>query len=467
MKNISIHYILSLVILAHIMMYFHIMHNFPDVANQMDHRWTDIAENLYNHGAYSRGDIDVNGTLIPTVAAPPFLPIIYYISFSLFGLERSAYEFVRFIFICLNIGTIFITYQIGRLFTPKIGLIAAIFAATDLTAFYHANNYESPDTLLTFFTALSVLYLVRFVKIKNCPKNIFLAALFLGLASLTKVAIYLLWLPLLVLLIIYLLARRKEIDSNIKAYSIVAIFITVTALCLGGWKIRNYITTGYSGFTAQNGEAMVWNAAYLRAYQEGISFGESLEKMEELTNPPANLLEGEKSLYKVAIAKNIILKSPVDYLIVVLRQDLKLLLGSPPPYFLLSKSLNEDIMKINSELINYGTIKKIRYFINNGFSPVFMLWGGIKIHLITVYLLSLLALYIIFYKGSDHSNYWATAFMLLYVVYFLLVTSPCSQDRYRLPVMPICYVLSSLAAAYLVSLTSWNVATMPHQSTND
>ena len=131
----------------------------------------------------------------------------------------------------------------------------------------------------------------------------------------------------------------------------------------GGWKIRNYYVTGYPEFSCQAGEvALFWNSPYLISYQEGVSFSEAARMIYEkyITDEEQKLAEGELdegalNLYKLNIGKKIILESPVDYAVVVLRRIPKLLLGSPPPDWLFNKEQSERIYekysKVPSQLL--------------------------------------------------------------------------------------------------------------------
>jgi len=166
----------------------------------VDTRWTAVGEQLYLEGAYSRGDRDGRGILLPTLDPPPVYPIMHWLSYSLFGLNARGLEVIRVMQIVMVAWMIFICLQIGKVFSRKLGYTMAIVAFLDLTMFYFALNYRVPNIPTAFFFTLSMLYLVRFLKVEQSRKNVFLCALFLILTFHTRIALYLLWVPLLFLI---------------------------------------------------------------------------------------------------------------------------------------------------------------------------------------------------------------------------------------------------------------------------
>ena len=156
--------------------------------------------------------------------------------------------------------------------------------------------------------------------------------------------------------------------------------------------------------------------------------------------------EGAVNLYKLNIGKKIILESPVDYAVVVLRRIPKLLLGSPPPDWLFNKEQSERIYEKHSKVPSQLLV--LKELLVEGYVFYVFLWGLIKAHLFFVYFMSLVSVFIIFFKNK--SDMWVLFGMLLIVTYFVAICSPASHDRYRGPIMPIFYFLSGYSITRLL-----------------
>jgi len=446
-KNLFVLLFFFSVVVFNIYLYLH-----ANIELNEDRKWVKIGEHLYKYGVYSLGVIDPNGYYIPTFYTPPIYPIICFVVFCVFGIDQMAYDVIQIISILMNFGIVYFTYRIGKLFSYKIGCVAALLAALDLSLFHWAYDYIVPDTILAFFSIISLFFLVKFIKDENSYKNLILSSLFLCIASWTKTSIFMLWLPLTVFLLVYLYMHKRTLTAK-KIYLLISFFVIMQIVFWGGWKIRNYYVTGYPEFSCQAGEvALFWNSPYLISYQEGVSFSEAARMIYEkyITDEEQKLAEGELdegalNLYKLNIAKKIILESPVDYAVVILRRIPKLLLGSPPPDWLFNKEQSERIYekysKVPSQLL------ALKELLAEGYIFYVFLWGFIKVHLFFVYFMSLVSIVVIFYK--NRSDMWVLIGMLLIVIYFVTVSSPPSHDRYRGPIMPIFYFLSGYGLIWL------------------
>ena len=447
-RNLFVPLFFFSVVIFNIYLYLH-----ANIELNEDRRWVMIGEHLYKYGVYSLGIIDPNGNYITTFYTPPVYPIICFVAFCVFGIDQIAYDVLQIVSILMNLGIVYFTYRIGKLFSYRIGCVAALLAALDLSMYYWAYDYIVPDTTMTFFSVISLFFLVRFIKDENSYKNLILCSLFLGIASWTKTAIYMLWLPLSVFLLVYLSMHKRTLMSK-KIYFLISFFVIMQMVFWGGWKIRNYCATGYPEFSCQAGEAaLLWSSPYLISYQKGISFSEAARMISDkyITDEEQKLLEGKLdegavNLYKLNIAKRIILESPVDYAVVILRRIPKLLLGSPPPDWFFGREQRKKIYEKYSKVSSQSTI--LNELLSEGFVLYVFLWGLIKAHLFFVYFMSLVSIVVIFYKNRSHM--WVLVGMLLIVIYFFTLCSPASHDRYRGPIMPIFYFLSGYSISRLL-----------------
>ena len=205
------------------------------------------------------------------------------------------------------------------------------------------------EGFFSMFT-LVLCFFIKFIKVNQSRKNIILASFFLGLAALTKPGAYLLFCPLSVFLLFFLL-RIKRIPLA-KGFCYIGMFVVIQAAFIGGWTARNYYTEGTWVFCSQVGaNAFFYHGAHLKAYQDGIPFREAVKKMREEyeTEKVKELDVNERSVYYKGLLTRMILSSPLDYSVVILKYFDFLFLGSPPPDYLFSKQRREELFSIHAE----------------------------------------------------------------------------------------------------------------------
>ena len=157
--------IISFAIIVNVFLSLHIYFNFSDIARSYDKRWISIAQNLYNTGVYSNGRTDAKGDLISTLRAPPVYPLITCGVYYFCGIDETSEIVMRILLVMLNIGIVYIVYRIGSLINYYVGCIASFLTVLDFSAFFWANDYYVPDTLLGFFMALFIYFLMKFSKL--------------------------------------------------------------------------------------------------------------------------------------------------------------------------------------------------------------------------------------------------------------------------------------------------------------
>lgn len=462
------HYLIFFVLVTStVFLYLHVMQNFPDFALDNDRSYIVIAEHIYTDGAFSLGNRDQQGDLILTGWRTPLAPYLAAMIFHLVGDVTLGEEVLKAIFIILNIGTIFVVFQIGKMFHYAIGCFAVVIAMFDVSAFVWANNYQMPDTLFAFFIVLFLYYFIKLLNTENpfVNRKIFLCSLFLGFASLTKPASYYLWGPLFFFLVAFLF-RKKNIQGKKILFSLL-LFLSIQLLCIGGWMVRNYHVTGSYEFSTMGGQHMLfWNAAYLKAYQEGIPFSDAKMALKGEYLPLAPESEGQKSKYFGDVGRKIIFASPFDYGMTILTRIPKLLLGSPPPDYLFSKEARTKILAARTSGDN-----PVKFFSSAGTlftllqseTMLFPLaWFGVKFYLTCLYVLSVVGLIFMYRKEAAP---WVLGGLLLILVYFVAVTCPAAHDRHRAPIMPIFYLLSGYALHHITSRKSLSVKPLdfPHK----
>jgi hypothetical protein len=360
------------------------------------------------------------------------------------GIDETSEIVMRILLVMLNIGIVYIVYRIGSLINYYVGCIASFLTVLDFSAFFWANDYYVPDTLLGFFMALFIYFLMKFIIHEKSYKNIIYCSIFLGIASLTKSIMYMCWIPISIFIFVFLLrTTQNNLKKNV---GLVAAFLIIQLFLIGGYKLKNYITTGYSAFSSQTGDVMLfWNASYLKAYQNGTSWYEAKRGFadEYRTDETNNMHEAERSLFFTNIAKEIILSSPLDYAIVVLKRTPKLFLGSPPPDYFFSKESRENIfreLKINGWGDLSGMSLALSTLWEKGYYAFVLYWLFIKSYLLLLFLIGALGMLACLLRSSQITSPWLVVGVFIIIAYVVVIASPSSDARYRAPLLPGFYV---------------------------
>ena len=467
-KKIVIWCIFLFAIIINVYLYVHILDNFPHLLNDFESPYILIANNLYNHGEYS---LRASEGCAPDTVTLPVAPIIGYLVFLICGVGNTAFEVLRIILMLSNFGIIIISYYIGKIFNYKIGCAAAFLAAADVSMFCWSNNFK-PDMLYAFLFTLSIYFLIKFVKVKQTKKNIVLASLFLGLAVLTKAGLFILFYPIAGFLLVFLLIVKKE--SFFISLYYVSLFVVIQLVFIMGWQVRNYQATGVMDYSSKVGEMLLFkkHIPYVIAYQEGISNQEARERMRKKydTEDIMKLDAAARSEYFKKVAFGIVLRSPLDYAIVIAKTSPQLFLGTTPPDFLYTKQKREDFFEIlQVELYDYNLpnaksslpmlTKRVPAYMgpfssspllkklwdSNHYSYIF-LWSIIKAHVLLIYLMTIIGCFLIL---RDKSDRWVLVLMVLIIIFYVPVLGPETASRHRAVLMSIFYFLSSYGLIWL------------------
>jgi 4-amino-4-deoxy-L-arabinose transferase-like glycosyltransferase len=127
-----------------------------------------------------------------------------------------------------GVGCVLATYFVGRdFFSARIGLLAAAVLATGARVIWEA-RWAHIDALFCFFFLLSIYYAARALLRKGSPNEIFLAYVFMGLATLAKGLIGVV-LPALLLVLFMIVRRDWRMIAASKLHLGVPIFLLVVA----------------------------------------------------------------------------------------------------------------------------------------------------------------------------------------------------------------------------------------------
>jgi len=475
-KKIVIWCIFVSAIVINVYLYVHILNNFPHLLNDFESPYIRIAENLYVHGEYSFCDSE---DCVPDTSVLPVGTLIGYLAFLICGVGNTALEVIRVILMLSNFGIIILAYYIGKIFNYKVGCVAAFLAASDVNMFCWGNNFK-PDMVYAFFFTMAIYFLAKFIKIKQSKKSIILASLFLGLAVLTKGGLYMIFPLIAGFLLLFLLFVKKE--SFIKCFYYVGLFVAIQLVIITGWQVRNYHATGvYTFASGKFGTLTLFkdHIPRLIAYQEGISKKEAEKRVRKkyATEDIMKLDVSARNKYFLNVAARIILSSPLDYAVVLLKSFKTghgpLFLGTIPPDFLYSKKGREDLfetmqVKLYTEYYqyNYGgttslpTLSKrepvymgplsslplLKKLWNRNHYSYILLWSTIKAHILLIYLTAVIG-FLLILKGK--SGRWVLILMVLIIAYYIALLGPVAVSRHRAILMPIFYLLSSYGLIWL------------------
>jgi hypothetical protein len=438
----------------------------PELGFYRERRWIALGESLYRHGSYSLPGPD--GALAPTLTVPPLWPAVIWLSYAAFDAGATAHRALRALCVLTNLGVIALTWGIGRMLSPRVGVLAAILGALDLSSFFWATHFSVPDVPCGFFfTAALLLFFGLVRQTPAAPRGaappsgaarLLLCGLFLGLAAWTKPQAGVLWVPLLLFLLVLLRFRQRcGAGTTLRAAAMLALMPVLFILL---WCTRNWLATGHFAYSSQFGrQALIWSGGYLTAYQEGIDFAEASGRLLEQYTAGGRveqMSEGERDAYYLAEGRKLIFASPVDYAWVVLRNTPPLLFGTCWPDFMWDAGERRRIAEIKARsgpsppgfLTNAAFLAEAWRSGRHAFVTLYLF---VKAHIAGVYLAALAGALLL----STHAGgAWLTAGIVTIVAANTALGSPASHDRYRYPVMPLVYVLAGRGVAGLLDASA-------------
>lgn len=436
--------LMGAVVLVHGLLFVHVLRDFPDIGSTADSQYRNISAHLVREGVYSAGARDAAGDLVSTASQPPLYTLLYAGSYAIFGIGPMADRAMQVLLTLANVGVIVVVWHIGRLFSPRAAHAAATVAVLDLTAFFFAQNYDIPDTLVGFFLALWLYHLVRLLRGASPYRAAAWSGVFLGCAMLTKIGPFLLWVPLAGMLAAFLWTSGGL--SRVVALRTFGIFVLVIMLFFGGWKLRNLIVTG-SGTFASGATTLQWNTSHLIAYQQGISFAEARKQITERYVPDTLLAQGEGAVEREVSRAlvGLILASPIDFSVVVLRAMPGFFLGTFPPYMLFSRD-TANVLRATVEA-SHGHRALLAQLWADGRIGYVFIYAFAKLHLVFLYGAALVAVVAFAWRRE---LWWTLATFAMTTAYVVAVSGASAQARYRTMLFPIIYVLGGYGVVVLL-----------------
>lgn len=337
--------------------------------------------------------------------------------------------------ILVSLANIGLTYWLAsEIFDAKVALLSALLLAVSMESITHA-FYLLTETLFTFLFLLSTVFLWRAKRTASWKLSL-VAGIFLGLGILTRPLV--LYYPWLASAFLFLdpAPLQKRLANTL-------LFLASCGLVLAPWMARNEVVIGrpvVSTITENN--LLYYNAATLQARDTGKNEDVVRQELSArvtqtlqargLANNEANRSEVEGEL-----ARQILLADPVRYAAIHLKSDLNSLLP------------DTDLLEIVG--LNAGQSGTLNVLKQEGLIPAIRHYFGGRLWMITILLPAILLLGIV-YLGwgiAAIQMIWERRFLPLFflslpVFYCLFLPGSPSNPRFRVPVMPMIVILSSV-----------------------
>ncbi|MCL4257023.1 MAG: glycosyltransferase family 39 protein [Anaerolineales bacterium] len=393
------------------------------------------AVNLLNGNGFSN---DVVPPYLPTAHRTPLYPLFI----SLVFLVKRDLLLVSFAQTVLDSVTAVLTYYLGLKFFPRrAAFFAGLLMALSLDSAVHSILILT-ETLFTVLFLASVYATVMFVK-KEQGKWLLLAGLLAGTAALVR-PILVLWMPVLAVSLFLISSSRWT--ARIKIASVYSIAFV---LMLAPWLLRNSQIWGTATMSTISGSLFLsYNAAALEAVQSRVSPAEARAYLEERANLELQRRGWQNneflvSEYYAQMGKEIILSSPLRYLLVHLRSDLNALLpGITYLYELLG--FTQGGTGTLSILNQKGIFAAVTHYFAEK-TWLVAIGFPFLVLLVSVYLGSFVQILL----TLREKNWWTAVILILPIVYLLLLPGPPSNPRFRVPAMPYFSVMAGSGLLFL------------------
>lgn len=345
--------------------------------------------------------------------------------------------------------TVYIVFRTVLLFSRfEISLIAAFLAAIDL----HQAVYSVAlltETLFVVLLVSSLYFLIKAIK-KEHLLSIIASAFFMGLATLVRPASF--YLPLLIILLISLLSKRKLLNRLTEVIS----FIIVFTLAISPWIYNNYSRYGTTELSTQTGSNLLFcNVVYTDIYKTG-------KPEDVVTNEFYNqaLRKGidptvKNSFYNSKIYKEI----AVDYIkanpVLYIKRNI---MGVVNLYAGLGTSDFSAVLNMHSKHLSVdpfwgpNIFKQMIDFYKQKTAVEIVISVLLVIYLLLNYIFGLAGVYILFRKKET-----ILYLIISVILYFTILTGVIGLSRLRLPFMPFINMLCAIGVYQFIISDNYRI----------
>ena len=373
------------------------------------------------------------GFLGVTSERVPGYPLFISSIYSLFG--ESVYNIILIQILLDSISCVMIALIAYSIFSKGFW-IAGILSAVNLNMIV-LSALVLTDTLFLFLFILFLFSLLQYLEHKR-TKWFFLLVLFISLATLVRPSSYYLLPILLISLVSWRLWRR---DTILKIGMLVALYLVVVSVLLGGIHQRNFQQYGSTAFVSQAGPHLLgWviPATYQYSGQGSYQQGQKLARDKLNSALQRDYLESlslnpfVSSNYQANIGKEILIE--LGLIGVLKAWAIGSVINILSPSVAYAPALRSMKHPSFYETDGNGVFEKLFNYIKNsdGFFYLLILAVGTVISII----FTIMALLGIF-KMISMFPFITVATLLPLVGYFLAITGPIIGVKYRLPIEPI------------------------------
>ncbi|MEO0079262.1 MAG: glycosyltransferase family 39 protein [candidate division WOR-3 bacterium] len=230
--------------------------------------YVQLARNLTHHRLFS---LDSRPPFRPDIFRTPGYPLFLAIPFTLFG---PSLFWPILLQLLISVATAWLTWQLTRELhlTPEAGVLATFLVAASPNLAFLATKLVT-ETLFTFLLIASLLLLNRFLTLRHWP-SLIACGITLGLLILTRpIATYF---PLVIALFLTLFLRERRAG----ALSAPLVLLAATTVVVAPWIIRNgHKTSRFIISTVQEHNSYLYSGALVFAADKGIGLNEARDSM--------------------------------------------------------------------------------------------------------------------------------------------------------------------------------------------
>lgn len=383
------------------------------------------AVNLMKHGIFCAVDTsDLYRDFFRTPGYPLFIALVYLTS----NFSEKWFLITQLIISSL---TCVVLFNIALKFISKpLAVIISLFLVFDIGSIINANLIMTE----TFFTFLTMLMLLFFVKYLKEDKKLYaaLAGLLCGIATLTRPILYYFPIVVIIFIIIY---YRKELKKGLAGS---ALFALCCLLIVGPWLARN-LDIGYKGIAAvQEFNIYMYKAGWI----------EERVKTSDVNNITIDF-NGRTERVINEVKKEGLVNNPLNRVKMYKKLGTEVLMEHPE--YLLEYQIKYTLNIFTADGVHLIFDKIPAYSIGK-VTGLFKKWAP-KIYMIALYVVYTAALLGIVAWFITKKNKGMLLFTILLCGYITALSGELSEgSRFRVPIIPLILILSGLGMDYIKNL---------------